>query len=190
MNYRSRILNRIRVNLQREETSPIGLSVLLFIFLIGMALFFLAPSIAIISDIREKNTNLKLIQEDLEKKYENYTLAARYYDSIKDQIPKLLKNIPEDSDPYYFVKQANKYSLENGSVLKVINLIEKGNGVEGYSINLQGDYTSIENFFKALRSDERYFSTELINLSLKDSFGNAKSNKLNLNAKIYIFYQN
>lgn len=190
MNYRSRILNRIQINLRREEASPMALSTVLLVFLILMTLLFLTPSLAIISSVKEKNTKLKLTQNELEQKYKNYTLAASYYDSIKVQIPTLLKNIPADSDPYYFVRQANRYSIENGGVLKAIRLIEKDNGAEGYTLNLSGNYTSIENFFKSLKSDDRYFSTELITLTLQDTFTSSQNNKLNLNAKIYVFYQN
>lgn len=167
-----------------------ALSSILILILVVMTLFFLTPSLAVISNIREKNSRLKSIQSGLEQKYENYKLAANYYDAIKTSIPTLLKNIPNESDPYYFVKQANKYSIENGSVLKFIKLVEKGEGVEGYSLNLVGDYTSIENFFKSLKKDERYFSTELLTISPRDPFIESQSNKLSLTAKIYVFYQN
>lgn len=188
MNYRSRILTRIQVDLKRDSTKPVIYSSLIIFFLFSMIFIFFIPSLGVINKLREKNLELRDRREYLEKLYVNYKQSADYYDEIKDQAFVLEKNIPKDKDPYYFVRQLNNYGVKNDVVFQNTRLIKKENGEEGYDANLKGDYSNIQNFFKDLKTDPRFFSTELLTLT-PSILQLSNTNSLTLGVKIYVFYK-
>ncbi len=188
MNYRSKILNRIQVDLSKDSTKPMVYSSLILLFVFVMVFLFFIPSIDIVNKLRLKNTTLRERKDYLENLYVVYKEAANNYDLIKDRAYVFEKNIPLNPDPYYFVRQINNFSIENNIVLRNIKLLQKSDGVEGYEVFLQGNYTDIENFFIDLKKDQRYFSTEILSLNPSDT-GYKSYSSLKLTAKIYIYYK-
>lgn len=188
MNYRSKILNQIRVNVKREDTKPITMSTILIGSLIFMFLIFVVPSIKTIGVLQAQNNSLRESREKLKNLQIKYQEASDYFEQVKSKVYDLSKNIPDNSEPYYFVDRINLYSVNNSSVLKSVKLIEKEFGVEGYEVSLFGDYQSIEKFFNDLSNDPRFFSVEVLTISQGTDriFSN---NRLALTARVYIFYQ-
>jgi hypothetical protein len=120
--------------------------------------------------------------------YKSYKQFSEYFDRVRDKAITFEKNIPKDTDPYFFVKKINSISTSNNVVLLNLKLIKKDTGEEGYDVLMTGGYTNIENFFKDLKTDSRFFSTEILNLEQKQS-GYNDNKSLTLSAKIYIFYK-
>jgi hypothetical protein len=69
MNYRSRILNRIQVDLNRDNTKPLVYSSFIVVFLFSMTFMFLIPSLEVIGKLKERNAELTERKLYLENKF-------------------------------------------------------------------------------------------------------------------------
>jgi Tfp pilus assembly protein PilO len=144
---------------------PIAIAIILFIVLL-LGFFLVAP----------EYQNLKALQVKLAQKtgefnaqYDYYAQITKdYYDmqSRKDDIQKVDDALPQDSDygqlVYYFQKRAS----DNGLILKNMFLSQSSmtNDVKNlvFSLNLLGNYSSLENFIISLEKSSRIFDVSTI----------------------------
>lgn len=156
---------------------PISIAVILFAILL-LAFFFVIP----------EYNNFKALQLDLGKKTAEYAAKFGYYDAIdktysqlqehKDDIKKVDSALPENpalGGVVYFLQQTAK---ENGLVVKnlflsrlsannnqVVSSGEKAKTVKDiiFSLELLGNYPSLQNFITSIESSSRIF--EVTNIS-------------------------
>jgi Tfp pilus assembly protein PilO len=157
---------------------PISIAIILFISL--LLIFFL---------VVPKYNNLKNLELDLAQKKAEFNAQFDYYSEItakyhelqtrSEDLQKINDALPASANfgqlSYYFQKQAK----DNGLILKSISLSQNAsaNGIKDvvFSLNLSGDYLSLENFIIGLEKSARLF--EISNISFGLSVGSVVQEK-------------
>jgi len=158
---------------------PIAIALILFIIL--LLVFFLV--------VPEYNTFGKLQTELGEKKAE-FNAGFDYYAAItktyfelqsrQDDVKKIDDALPQNPDfggTIYFLQETAK---ENGLIVKDLFLSKSSSGIVGsnisgsikdivFSIDLLGNYASLENFIVSLEKSSRIF--EITNISFSSASG-------------------
>ena len=157
---------------------PIAIAVIIFAILL-IVFFLLAP---------EYNT-FELLQTNLGEKTAEFNAQHDYYAAIEktyfdlqthqDDLNKIDDALPSDSDLgriIYFIQQtgsANGVIIENLSLSKITPSQTQSGSPSNiknitFSLNLQGDYSSLENFMTALENSSRLF--EINSISFYSSY--------------------
>lgn len=147
---------------------PISIAIILFITLL-LSFYLMVP----------KYKELKVLQLDLAQKEAEYNAQFAYYSEItnkfkdvqlhKDDLQKISDALPPSVTfgqlAYYFQKQ----SKDNGLILKSISLSQASTGnIKDiiFSLNLSGDYLSLENFIVSLERSARLFEVSTVSFGL------------------------
>ncbi len=158
---------------------PITIAVALFIIIL-MIFFLVAPEYKAFGKLQ---TDLAQKNAEYNAEFEYYNAIANTYANLqsrKAEIQKIDDALPQDSNLGGLVYAVQKMATENGIILKSLFLSksalssaqDSSNGAIKdlfFSINLVGDYASLEKFIIALEKSSRIF--EVTNIS----FGSGSS---------------
>jgi Tfp pilus assembly protein PilO len=152
---------------------PIAIALILFVIIL-LIFFLVAPEYATFGKLK---TELSEKKAEYAAEYDYYAAIAKTYADLqehKDDVKKIDDALPQDPSlgkTVYYLQQTSK---ANGLILKNLFLSKSskstGEATSGssvkdivFSLNLTGDYASLENFIIALEKSSRLF--EVTNIS-------------------------
>lgn len=172
---------------------PIVIALTIFIIIL-LVFFLVVPEYKIFKSLQ---TDLAEKTAEFRAEFDYYAAVAKTYDDLQgrqDDIKKIDDALPQDSNLGKLVYFLQETAKENGLMVKNLFLskssqassaVNNSNSIKDmvFSMDLSGDYASLENFLVALENSSRIF--EVTNISFGSSASQAYSFSLQIKTYSY-----
>lgn len=187
MEFRSKLLNKTRATISREENNNQFVSFITVLLLTVVIVAFILPAINNTKKLIQENADLRRKKESLISVRDTYAKSSKYMEEVSAIKGDIYNKIPTNPDPASVVGDLTYYATFNNLNLDNLSLQRKDNGVESYVMRFNGRYEDILSFFQTIDSAPRYIKIVNISLTPKDRF-DSNSSELSLIINVEAFY--
>lgn len=137
--------------------------------------FAISPTITTIAQLQKQLADSKVVVKNLTEKINNLSLLQNKYSELADDVPSVLKVVPQNPTIPLFLGQIQAVALASNVTLSRLQSLEveltkpkeTGPGFSTFTFSLEseGSFADIQKFISSLISFERIISIDSLSLS-------------------------
>lgn len=162
-------------DLKKEKTRKYSSIIFSLISLSFFGIFAINPTLSTIAKLKKELSDMKFVDQQLEKKIDNLSSLQEKYNIIEKDIPIVLAAVPENPQVPLLMGQIQAVAKEAGA--EIINLQSFEVDVPGssnnqkkyssfsFSTSVQGSYENLTNFISILSGMGRVISLDTLSIN-------------------------